>query len=280
MMKLGIFSSHIREYAAAKGIPAAEAEAVFRALGVGCTELDMDEWNTAGLAPGDYGARLRAAGLPPVCVHGACHMCADDDGVFADALNEGKRIVESAARVGAQMALIVCGLPDDVRDTADRPRALRRVIPGLISLCDMGERVGVRVVIENFSVERLPYSRLADLKVIYKNVAKLGYALDAGNFACIGEEPLAAYDTLAARVALVHAKDWRFTDGDGFGGGRTGLRRVDGVAHGTGIVPLAALLDRLVRDEYAGALILEHNAYRFDPDDLTRSAAFLRPYCG
>ena len=86
----------------------------------------------------------------------------------------------------------------------------------------------------------------------------LGYVLDTGNFYCVNEDVLEAYNALKDRLVHVHCKDWKK---DPFGDFvREHIPRFRGVELGQGEVPLAQLIAQLKKDGYKGLLTAEVNS--------------------
>ena len=263
-MRLGIFSEHLRDYAAAKGISRGEAGRLFAQYGVCETEVGYGEWGSE-----DPVSDTASYGMPVRCLHACCSLCAADEGAFSTGLEAAARAVAAAGELGAEFLLLVAGLPDEVAGESDRARAFDRCCAGLEEAVRLGNARGVRVTVENFSQPLLPFSRAEDLARMFRRVPGLGYTLDAGNFACFGERLEEAQPRLPVPV-LVHFKDWLPAD-RGFGD-----PPLDGVPYGTGIVPLRDCFGRLRDAGYDGTVILEHNAVCFRPDDLTACAGYMQ----
>ena len=263
-MRLGIFSDHLREYARAENLSCREAAELFGQYGVCETEIGYGEWGEQ--SPGAYADSF---GLRVRCVHGVCSLCSADPKKYEEGQAQARRIIDTAAELGAEFALLVPGLPDEVNGEADRFRAFVRCCEGLREAVLYGWGRSVRVTIENFSSPILPFSRADDLARMFREVEGLVYTLDAGNFTCFGERLLDAQRRLPS-PSLVHFKDWLPAE-EGFGN-----PPMDGAPYGTGIVPLRDCYERLRGSGFDGTIILEHNAMHFDPDDLVRCAEFMK----
>lgn len=263
-MRLGIFSEHLRDYARFTGMERRDVASLFAEYGVCETEIGFEEWGDE--SPEAY---ARAYGMRIRCVHGVCSLCSADETSFEKGMEQARRIIDAAAALGAEFALLVPGMPEQVHGEQDRARAYVRCCEGLREAVLYGWGRSVRVTVENFSVPALPFSRAEDLARMFRETEGLVYTLDAGNFACFGENLLDAQRRLPC-PSLVHFKDWLPAE-KGFGD-----LSLDGAAYGTGIVPLRDCYDRLRTAGYDGTIILEHNAIRFDPDDLVYSADFMQ----
>lgn len=274
-MKLSIFTQHIWDMATDRGWT--RDQAMEQAAGLGITGVEITYGEFQKILPADYKAALDRHGLKTVCIHSSMPLCSGDELVFQGALADGRTLIDTAALMGAPNVLIVASDGSDIANEEDRERAKSRMICGLRELAAYGAARGVCATLENFSVPRYPFSYVDDLESIYQAVPGLGYTLDAGNFTCVGENVLDAYERLKPYMVHLHVKEWAYTD-DPAGIRCSDGRRVNGVAYGTGIVPLRELIRRIRADaRYQGAIVLEHNAvFGFSAGDIERSASFLR----
>lgn len=278
-MELGIFSSHITEYAEALSIDWETAAGRVQEMGITTVELEYNEWERHGLTLEGYADRLWAQGFGIDCIHRMCHLAAADDALYETGLQQGYELIDAAYTLAAPYVLIVPAFPEDINGMEDRTRARRRILDGLKAMIRYAAPRGVRVTIENFSRPQYPIVEAGELCDLCDALPGLGFTFDTGNFACVALDALAAYEPLFPYTVFFHAKDWRYTDTDpSFGGHVPGSRKLDGAAYGEGVVPLGAILDRLYADGYEGTVILEYNTYHFLPEELERSAAFLRAH--
>lgn len=143
----------------------------------------------------------------------------------------------------------------------------------LAAFVDYAKGSGVTIVIENQSVSNRPDSFMRDIRATLDAVPGLGYVLDTGNFYCVQEDILKAYELFKDRLVHVHFKDWRK---ETFGSVvRENMPRLEGDVLGEGILPLRKLAEWLCRDGYDGDVVLELNVPAITVDMLDRSAAFL-----
>lgn len=132
---------------------------------------------------------------------------------------------------------------------------------------------GIKVATENYSLLDRADSRMKDLRYILDAVPELGLVLDSGNFFCVGEDVLEAYELLADRLVHAHFKDWKW---DPYGHAvRENMPRFEGEVIGKGMLPLKELIARFKRDGYDGKVVLEINALKISLTDLEESADFL-----
>ena len=133
---------------------------------------------------------------------------------------------------------------------------------------------GITVAIENRSDLTRPDSKTEDVRFILDNVPDLKLVFDTGNFFCVNEDVLSAYQKLSDKIARVHVKDWKT---DPFGTFvREYIPRFNGVALGDGEIPLKELIALLKRDEYSGKAVIEIDASQVTSEMLGKSADFLR----
>ncbi len=132
------------------------------------------------------------------------------------------------------------------------------LVEGFSEIVNYAKDSGICVALENQSLYRRPDSKIADIRYILDNVEGLGYVLDTGNFYCVNEDVLEAYNALKDRLVHVHCKDWKK---DPFGDFvREHIPRFRGCALGQGEVPLAQLIAQLKKDGYKGLLTAEVNS--------------------
>lgn len=133
---------------------------------------------------------------------------------------------------------------------------------------------GITLAIENYSLTTRADSRISDLRWLFDQVPDLRFVLDTGNFYCVREDVLSAYDQLSDKLVQVHCKDWRI---DEYGYMmRELLPRFNGCPLGEGVIPLTELLDRIARDMPDCNIMYEDNSDCLTPDWVDRSLAFLR----
>lgn len=148
------------------------------------------------------------------------------------------------------------------------------LIEGLEEVINYAKGSQVKVTIENQSTSTRPDSKMKDIRNILDCIPELGFVLDCGNFFCVQEDVIEAYELLKDRVVHVHAKDWMFDKYGNFV--RENMPRFEGTILGKGLIPLREIFSRLKNDGYTGKINLEINAGRVTLDMLERSAEFLR----
>lgn len=160
------------------------------------------------------------------------------------------------------------------RSADEFKRMQELLIDGFSQVVEYAKGSGVTVTIENQSVSVRADSKMQDIRYILDCVPDLSYVLDAGNFFCVGEDVLEAYDLLRDRLVHVHFKDWNWNPYGGYV--RENMPRFGGVVLGQGLLPLSELVHRMKRDGYEGNIVLEINAGQITLEMLDASAEFLR----
>ena len=157
-------------------------------------------------------------------------------GVSAEAMLLG---IDVASRLGSPLIRTFVGGPC----TADRIATSRRASEAKEQISrslDFAEKSGVRIALENHQDMFLEdFLNILELDSPY-----LGVCYDNGNFAAMGEDPVAALHALAGRVFSCHLKDVlpaeKFPDAVPFG-----LERVHFGALGEGNAPLKTIVDTM-----------------------------------
>lgn len=168
-------------------------------------------------------------------------------------------------------------LAPSVRPAGNEDELMRMqslLIEGFSDVIEYSKGSGITVTIENQSTLQRADSRMEDIRYILDCVPELGFVLDTGNFFCVGEDVLKAYELLKDRMMHMHCKDWTFNPYGHFV--RENMPRFEGVAVGEGKIPIKELFSLLRKDGYGGNAVLEINASPVTLDMLDRSADFLR----
>jgi sugar phosphate isomerase/epimerase len=178
--------------------------------------------------------------------------------------------LDAAQRVGARIVRTFVGgkCTDDRRITAARARTAREY---LLRSADFAEQCGVCLALENHQDLFLD-----DLMVLLEiDSPYFGICLDTGNIAAMGEDPLAAVETLGDRIVGVQLKDAcpadRYDDAVPFG---LPGSRVHFCPLGEGGVPLRPVVDALaaVRGKDFPTTIESHTPFHrgMSPEELLR----------
>ena len=84
----------------------------------------------------------------------------------------------------------------EANDICEFEKMREYLVEGFAEVVNYAKDAGICVALENQSLRKRPDSTIADVRYILDNVDGLGYVLDTGNFYCINEDVLEAYETL------------------------------------------------------------------------------------
>ena len=159
-------------------------------------------------------------------------------------------------------------------DTEEEFYAQREMmVEGYGAMAEYAKGSGVKVTIENQSVAQRADSYIRDCKYIIDSVPELGFVLDTGNFYCVKDDVLEAYEVMKDRIVHCHVKDWEAHDYGRII--RSYLPPLRSSEMGKGVIPLDTLLNRMKADGYDGTLLLEINGRPIFKDLLDQSADYL-----
>lgn len=159
-------------------------------------------------------------------------------------------------------------------ESADELKAMQAVMVESFShLVDYCKGTGIKIAIENQSSHTRPDSKIQDILEILDSVPGLGFIFDTGNFFCVGEDVLQAFDTFSKKTVHVHCKDWQLNPMGNFV--RENIPRFDGVELGKGNIPLKKIISLFKKIGYKGNVVLEINSNSITTEMLDKSAEFL-----
>ena len=145
-----------------------------------------------------YVRMLQNAGLDADCLITCENIAALNERTREINLTRVKEQIEQMERCGITKTMVAPSLEHPLNmEEFERIRDL--MIEGLTDLVAFTKGSGIQVTIENLSSVTRPDSRMKDLRYILDCVPGLGYVLDSGNFFCIGEDVLEAYELLKDR---------------------------------------------------------------------------------
>lgn len=199
--------------------------------------------------------------------------CADNEAVCKNTTEKMKKYIDMLSSSDAKYFMIV---PDvrGVHSSDDKKRVLSYITDSAITLCEYAKGSSITTIMENFSMHDFPYSTIDEMLYLAENVHGLKLAIDSGNFYCVRNDVLKAYDVLKDYIVDVHMKDWHE---DPFGSiVRPMLPVLDGCSIGSGLMPLKELIQKLKQDSYDGHLVIEINSSKTKFEDYYNSVEFLR----
>lgn len=220
-----------------------------------------------------YCQYVNEAGLKPNSLVSMLDIASADESVREKNLSAVKGYIDKMEKLGFSILMTA---PDVVpaKDEDELKRMQERMLKGFLCLAEYAKGSGIRITIENQSTLTRADSRMQDVSDILNCVPELGFVLDTGNFFCVREDVMEAYNLLSDRIVHVHAKDWNYDINGSYE--REGLPRFSGIAIGEGILPLKEVFSRLKADGYDGKVNLEVNMPEISLETLDRSADFLR----
>lgn len=197
--------------------------------------------------------------------------------LFTDFVNrEGNAYLEEMCRVRALLQeaadndiwhVMVVPNVKDVKCLADKLAARARIVSGMREIVPYAAEKGITVTMENYSLHTHPYSMIDEMLYLMEQVPGLKYTMDMGNFYCVKEDVLKAYEVLKPYLVHAHVKDWI---ADPFGYIiRPEIPAIKGCEPGCGLVPVKELMTRMKQDGYSGNLLAEIDVVE-DVRDLTK----------
>lgn len=233
-----------------------EIEALRHFVNKGVTYGDIFEFDLMDYPMSLCTSLMQDAGMKAGCLISILDIAAHDFKERTKNLVENMERIERMEKLGIPM-LMVAPAVKDATNQYDFEKTRDLLIEGFAKLADYAESAGITVAIENQSTLVRPDSTIQDIRKILDAVPKLGYILDAGNFFCIGEDPMEGYKQLSDRLVHVHGKDWKYDQYGSFV--RENMARFEGCSYGTGEVPMEKILNSLKADGYQGNVVIEVN---------------------
>lgn len=191
-------------------------------------------------------------------------------------VNLVKGYIDELDRLGVPMIMLAPGVRS--ADSEEEFYAMReKMVESYGAMADYAEGSGVKVMIENQSVPQRADSYIRDCKYIIDRLPKVGFVLDSGNFFCVGDDVLKAYDVFRDRMVHSHIKDWEFHDYGRII--RSNMPPIRSSKMGQGLLPLDELLTRMKNDGYDGSIVLEINGLPFTSALMDQSTEYLLKFC-
>ena len=272
-MKLSIFDNNFNNPESIK-YPFEKRAEVIKNLGINGVHWSYPDNDNK------YMTMFRPHGFAATSIDVLARLTAKDDNVFNDALEEAFNSLEFAAKIGCDNAMMVPCNADDIDGFEDKPRARERMVEGLKLIVEKAKEYGVRVSIENFSNPLLPFSLIDDIRYILDSVEGLWFTFDTGNFVCVGEDGVKAYNTLKDRIIMIHLKEFGEVAGPG---DRVIKRRTDGkflygTKFGEGLAQLDTILPMAARDFPDIWYEIEHHYFQLLWNDIEEITKYLKRF--
>ena len=234
---------------------------------------DMLDTDLDGYSIEQYVKDLKESRITPNTLVCMANIASFDKAERTEKISLVKGYIDKMGELSVPLIMLAPDVtPARSREEAEEMRKI--LISSFGEMCDYARKSGVKVAMENQSTHTRADSRAEDIRFILDEIPDLGFVFDIGNFFCVGEDALKAYELLSHRLVHVHAKDWIIDPYGDFV--RENLPRFTGCAIGNGIIPVKEIINRLRKDEYDGKIVLEVNKTGITLDILSESAEFLR----
>lgn len=267
-MNVSVYAVHVRQLSDWH-----DEDAAFRHYrNMGIVAADVLESELVDYSLEEYKSKLNRAGMDFGAFVATTDIITAEGVNLEENLTRVKGFIDELERLGVPKIM----LAPNVRN-AESPEeyyAMReRMVEGYQSMAEYARGSGVTVMIENQSVRQRADSLIEDCKYIIDNAPDVGFVLDAGNFFCVREDVLTAYEVFRDRIVHSHIKDWEYNE---FGRiVRSYMPPLRSAVMGKGLLPLDTLITRMRDDGYSGSLLLEVNGRPFDTELLDKSAEYL-----
>ena len=238
---------------------------------MGIVEADGLESELAALPLPEYKKYINDAGMEMGALVGLSDFITAEGKVLEENTARIKGLIDELSHLGVpkiMLAPMVTTAFDDESFYAMR----EKMVEGFGSMVEYAKGSGVTVMIENQSVPQRADSYIKDCRYILDQVPGLGFVLDAGNFFCVGDDVLEAYEVMKDRIIHCHVKDWEYHPYGGIVRSNMPAMR-SALVMGEGLLPLDTLLKRMKSDGYEGSLVLEINGIRHETKRIIDDAA-------
>ena len=247
-----------------------------RSLGITAVEVFGNELEKIALAEyqkyySEYGIKINGI------VQGA-YLSDPDADVRISEIDRVKKVVDLAAEYDVKHIMVAPQLRrrgdvTQVQTMEDKMFVRDTIVNGMNEIVSYAKNSGVTLTLENFSTHTHPFSTVSEMRYMLEHIPGLKYTLDAGNFYCVKEDVLGAYQQLKGYLYNMHIKDWVL---DEFGYLiRPELPALNGCVMGEGILPLAELLSVIKQDGFSGEMLLEVNTVVITKQILEASVNFV-----
>ena len=230
-------------------------------------------WNEK---PGGYQALVERYGIPTGAAY--CHKTWIDPNTAADELAAARREADALQAVGGQTLVLQAGRRLVGGYSSDQFRTLATALNDIGRYCrELGMATGLHPHTGTAVETRAEIDTMLDL--LHPDC--VGFAPDTGQIAKGGSDILEVMRTYRQRITHVHLKDWngRYDkDAEGKEIDTSGYVNYEPI--GSGILPMPAVLDLLVEDNFDGWVNVELDGARHAPRPPREAAAMSRQYLG
>lgn len=243
---------------------------------MGIVAGDVVESELADLTLKEHGEYIRGSGMEFGTFVATADIVTAPGKALEDNRAKVKGYIDELDRLGVHRIMLA---PNVINaESPEEFYAMReKMVEAFGSMVDYARGSGVKVTIENQSVAQRADSFIKDCKYIIDQLPDLGFVFDTGNFHCVRDDVLAAWDVLGDRSVHCHAKDWEYYDYGRII--RSYMPPLRSSVMGEGILPLKELFTKMKADGYDGSVVLEVNGRPFTTEVLDKSADFLLSIC-
>ena len=186
-----------------------------------------------------------------------------------------EKFLEDAVTVGAKKVLVIPGF---IHNKEDWDHDVAEMVKGLNIFCDMAEKKGIQLTLEDYDLSISPVSTAGGLRHFMDNVPKIGFTYDTGNFMVNGESELEAFELLKDRLMHFHLKDRTtapINEGD------EEYTAIDGNKYypcpvGSGVVDTDESIRRVIAEGYDDYVTVEHFGSMKQLDFLKADIAYFK----
>ena len=264
-MRITVFYDHVREACRQAGKSLREIAGIVTEHGISGVEMDYQDIRKHG---GRLAKQLREAGIPIHCVY-----CFFDWGNQPQDKSY-RKILRQLSRYGVEHVLVIPGF---VADGQDREVYRECMAVVLQDMCRYAGKKHIHVHMEDFDDKAAVFATGAEVKWFMDRVPELTCTFDTGNFLYSDEKAEEVLPLLLERIGYVHCKDRSFEVKEGEEPKLTvSGKAMYSAAVGSGVIPMAELVDRIKESGYDGAYAIEHFGSQNQLKDMVASADWLR----
>ena len=181
---------------------------------------------------------------------------ADSDN-HENAVQKGKAAVDTAKRLGADIAMMVPTGHSGIENL------LKEVLTDNLISCwreiaAYGKSMGVHIVVEDTPDLRMSLCTTQELQHVLQEVPDLEMVYDSGNMMLVYEDPVTYFETFKNKIAHIHIKDMQIVpDTEKWADIASDGKRMMCAPTGTGMVDIKELLKHIKESRYDGYLTVE-----------------------
>ncbi len=197
-MKLSIFYQHITSASEMHGI--SEEDVLKKAYDMGYRGLEC-EYSLFKDCKKDFKDMVKRTGFEIVSV--------PYYGYFNDGFDtkEIENVIDDILYMGCKKILSIPGLI--ALDSPTYKKELQNIKAGLSALCEIANKRGLEVSIEEYDNVEAPFGRMSEIKDFLDTTNGLKFNLDTGNFYPYDEDVFTAIDMFKEKICHVHLKNRR-----------------------------------------------------------------------